>query len=79
MANPANQLPPEYDDIQPRDYDPAYTVDISTRMRVPDRIGAVNGQSSDQVEEFHPSMRMSMNIPEKLQVFGVWNFSCQLN
>ena len=40
MSNdPANVLPPEYDDTLPKDYDPAFTADISTRMRVPDVIG----------------------------------------
>ena len=37
-SDPANTLPPQYDDALPSDYDPAFTADISTKMRVPDVI-----------------------------------------
>ena len=41
-SDPANTLPPDFDDSLPKDYDPAYTADISTKMRVPDVIGGTS-------------------------------------
>jgi hypothetical protein len=77
MSNPANHLPPEYDDIQPTDYDPVFTADISTQMRIPDRIGAVNGEDSGYdlkrlTEEDDMRRSASMNVPDKIIVVGMY-------
>lgn len=39
-SNPANTLPPQYDDALPTDYDPEFTADISTKMRIPERLSS---------------------------------------
>ncbi|ELT89476.1 hypothetical protein CAPTEDRAFT_196550, partial [Capitella teleta] len=77
MSNPAaNQLPPEYDDIQPSDYDPEFTADISTRMRVPERISAFNdNQNQDELrrkreDDDEMKRSASMNVPDKIVVMG---------
>jgi len=78
-----SQLPPEYDDIQPQDYDPMFTADISTKMRVPDRIIPLNGYPVDPLDGYHDDFHSdeqiknqkraaSMSVPDKIVMGGRW-------
>ena len=81
-----SQLPPEYDDIQPQDYDPMFTADISTKMRVPDRIIPLNGYPVDPLNGYHDrhddihtdeqiknqKRAASMSVPDKIVMGGRW-------
>lgn len=78
-----SQLPPEYDDIQPQDYDPTFTADISTKMRVPDRIIPLNGFRTDPLNGYHDDINTdeqiknqkraaSMSVPDKIVMGGRW-------
>jgi len=81
MSDPANRLPPEYDETLPADYDPQFTADISTQMRVPDRIGV--GQDDEENEQIdvdgykayaqsEEQRRVAaMNIPDKIVMRGI--------
>lgn len=65
-------IPPQYDEFLTHHYDPSYTADISTKMRVPDRIGPVNGvdpKYQNLVEEERARIihrAASMNVPDKI-------------
>ena len=68
-------LPPEYDDVHPNSYDPAYTADISTKMRIPHKIdaaGVTEGETMKAEEERHMNTRRaaSMHIPHKIVLDG---------
>ena len=71
MAN-GSMLPPEYDDIHPRGYDPAYTADINTKMRVPDMLGAVSndGMSNELAGSTDRLSAKDMMVPEKIVIAG---------
>ena len=85
-----SQLPPEYDDIQPQDYDSAFTADISKKMRMPDRIIPMNGFRTDPLNGYHDDIRTdeqirnqkraaSMNVPDKIVMGGtcvLWFDEC---
>ena len=76
-----SMLPPEYDDIHPRGYDPVFTTDINTKMRIPDTLAA---NSSDDVSGAFPMSSVSeelsgstdrlsakdMTVPEKIVIAG---------
>jgi hypothetical protein len=74
MANPSNHLPPYYDDIQPSfQYDPTFTETISHNMRVPHKLGAVNGM--EPTDDFNIGMppvsqAASMMVPERIMLAG---------
>ena len=76
MSNPANRLPPEYDEMQPHNYDPEFTADISTKMRVPDKIAAFNGSTMmngpryDDMYNNDHQRSARMNVPDKIVVMG---------
>ena len=73
MSNPANRLPPEYDEMQPQDYDPQFTADINTKMRVPDRIGGVTDEGlygRDALRNSDLRRSANMCIPDKIVVLG---------
>jgi len=70
-----SQLPPEFDDFQPSDYDPQYTADISTHMHVPDHID-VSG-ADDSLSSLHFNNRLNnhvsqMTVPDKIIVLGLY-------
>jgi hypothetical protein len=72
-----SQLPPEFDDYQPRHYDPQFTADISMQMNVPDRIEVAGSNDPDSLR-LRPVMRdiideqdlSDMTVPEKIVVLG---------
>ena len=81
MSNPANRLPPEYDEMQPHGYDPEFTAAISTKMRVPDKIAAFNGSSlsGPQIGDIYytdQERSARMNVPDKLVVAGKFCILC---
>ena len=73
MSDPANRLPPEYDETLPADYDPQFTADISTKMRVPDKI-AVTEDDDEGYKAYTQNQEMrrvaAMNIPDKIVMLG---------
>ena len=68
MANPANRLPPQYDDIHPTHYDASFTEDISTKMRVPHKLGAFTGDGPRHQLEEQPGRPMM--VPERILLAG---------
>ena len=78
MSDPANRLPPEYDETLPADYDPQFTAAISTQMRVPDRIAVANDGEEEDMEGFKAYKQSeeqrrvaAMNIPDKIVMHGM--------
>lgn len=82
MSNSGNHLPPDYEDMHPRDYDPTFTANISSKMRVPDRLGFTgttdDGEydSTRRLQKIEDNWREEMertahmNVPDKLIVAG---------
>ena len=78
MSNPGptDTLPPEYDEYKPDDYDPNFTADISSKMRVPHRLSAVNGLSLGDQENMSGgdtlsgASHASMSVPDRILVAG---------
>ena len=76
MMDPSQRLPPEYDDIHPPQYDPTFTAQVSTSMRVPDKLGVVNGHEAGGdaqtlLEEYNVGKSaMDMKVPDKIVVAG---------
>ena len=71
-----SQLPPEFDDFQPSDYDPQYTADISTHMHVPEHIdvsGADESLSSLHFDDRLNSHLSQMTVPDKIIILGAIN------
>ncbi len=72
-------LNPEYDDFQPKDYDPSFTADINKRMHIPDHLAAMNGHEGEGegadmkkaqilLNEIHQTSRM--NVPDRIVILG---------
>ena len=77
MAFLANQLPPEYDDFQPRNYDPQYTMKISMEMSVPDRIVAADDENEDDALDSSELDNISqMEMPDRIIVLGSCLYTC---
>lgn len=72
MSNPANRLPPEYDETLPKDYDPEFTSDISTKMRIPEKIGANEDIYNDYGRYAADELKKvaSMNVPDRIMIYG---------
>lgn len=52
-------------------YDSFYTADISTRMRVPDRIQVSGSVHQNDVQQEPPiSAKVDMNVPDRILVAG---------
>ena len=68
MANPSNHLPPHYDDIHPTHYDPSFTEDISTKMRVPHKLAAFDDDGDRMTVLEQPDKPMV--VPERIVVAG---------
>jgi len=69
-----SQLPPEFDDFQPSDYDPQYTADISTHMHVPEHIDISDADESLNPVYFDDSLNnhvAQMTVPDKIIVLGM--------
>ena len=82
MASTTNgsMLPPEYDDIHPSGYDPAFTADINTKMRIPDSLGAINNAhghnhllnsvAQEMTSSTERLLLSDMTVPEKIIIAG---------
>jgi hypothetical protein len=76
-----SQLPPEFDEYQPSNYDPQFTADISMQMNVPDRIEVAGSNDPDSLR-FRPLVAdyiaeqdlSDMTVPEKIVVLGEFEF-----
>ena len=71
MSNPANTLPPDFDESLPKTYDPVYTADISEKMRVADRI-VVNGYDMENDFRRENHIPDPMKVPEKIMLAGMF-------
>ena len=72
MGSPMHSLPPEYDDIQPFNYDAEYTAEISKRMKVPFKLGPAGEdftEPSTGAGEL-PRIPAPMEVPDKIIVNG---------
>lgn len=69
-----SQLPPEFDDYQPSQYDPQFTADISMLMHVPDRIEVAGNDDTDSLRPLallpDHSALTNMVVPEKIVILG---------
>lgn len=69
-----SQLPPEFDDYQPSQYDPQFTADISMLMHVPDRIEVAGEDDTDSLRQRammpeHMAIK-NMVVPDKIIMLG---------
>lgn len=74
VASPEHRLPPELEEVAPPGtYDPHYTIDISNRMQVPDKI-SVDGEDRDSDSEFfgQHALKADMNVPDRILVAGMY-------
>ena len=69
--DPANRLPPDFDDFQLGHYDPNFSKDINTKMHIPDRLAAFNGPDDDLMRPMMNENRSApMTVPERILVAG---------
>jgi len=68
MNPSANHLPPEYDDIHPAHYDPSFTHDISSMMRVPHKLG--RGDDDEENPFTRYDAPQPMTVPDRILVAG---------
>jgi len=75
-----SQIPREFDDFQPRHYDPQFTADISMRMNIPDRIEVAGSTDPDSLRlrpvtmDFDDEQDLAeMTVPEKIVVLGLYH------
>lgn len=69
-----NSLPSDFSDVQPKSYDPEFISQISSKMQVPDRIEAYNGdyetrQYNNNMSHFTAEMAaVKMQVPESISL-----------